>query len=330
MNILHLHPGPDTGGQSMAGKRVLEAAGHNVRVFVHGFHPFGYPAAEKWDAAAIADAYDVADVVIIHNDARLFERVDNGMRKNLIVHHHGTRFRSNPGPVYEAAAAIGARQIVSTVDLLGSVPEGGRATWFPQVVDVDRMRMMRDLHRPGPGRPVVTHAPTNRQVKGTRYVVRAMRRLKGEIDVKIISHQSWTMCLTHKAMSDLFVDQLWLGYGNNAIEAWAMGIPVIAGASDDVIEAMAREFGTIPFLRTSPNMLVPDIRTMLRDRELYDAYVAAGQAHVTRYHDPKAWLRRTLKLYRAIDEPSSVGVHSVRNRIPDGTREPLSPVAVAI
>lgn len=312
MNILHLHPGPDTGGQSVAGKRVLEAAGHTVRVFTHHQHPFGYAASEKWEDDLVRDAFRDADVVIAHNDATVIKPFWDGGPKNIIVHHHGTRFRTNPGPIYAIAAAIAARQIVSTVDLLLSVPDGGRAEWFPQVVDTDRMRHIRDLHRPGAGRPRITHAPTNRQVKGTRFVVRARKRLKGEYDFVIITRQPWTMCLTIKATSDLFIDQLILGYGNNAIEAWAMGIPVLAGATDPIAEAMRREFGELPFYRTTPDMLVPDIRTILRDSDIYARLVEAGTRHVERYHAPEAWLERAMRLYSG--EP----VHKRRTR-----RKPL-------
>jgi hypothetical protein len=298
MNILHLHPGPDTGGQSMAGKRFLEAAGDSVRVFVHTQHAFGYEAAEKWDPDLVREAYSWADVVIIHNDPSVFERVDDGSAKQIIIHHHGSRFRGNPRAIYEAGEAIGARQVVSTVDLLLSVPPGKPVEWMPQVIDIDYMRRLRLAYLPPVDRKVrVTHAPTNRMIKGTRHVVRAMRRLRHHADFELIQRQPWWVCLMWKAASDIFIDQLYLGYGNNAIEAWAMGLPVLGGASNDILSAMRQQYGQIPFFTTTGDLIERDIRRFIEDPDLRQEWADIGMAHIERFHVPDAWVRRTRELY---------------------------------
>ena len=75
MNILHLHPGPDTGGTSMGAKPILEERGHSVRVFVAVQHRHGYPPAEPWNPQAVDESIDWADVVIVHNEPGLWQRV---------------------------------------------------------------------------------------------------------------------------------------------------------------------------------------------------------------------------------------------------------------
>ena len=54
--------------------------------------------------------------------------------------------------------------------------------------------------------------------------------------------------LALKAQADILFDQVILGYGNNAIEAMGMGIPVIAGVQDDnVRRAMLDRWGSLPW-----------------------------------------------------------------------------------
>jgi hypothetical protein len=295
VNVLHLHPETDTGGQSMAGKKALEAAGDSVRVFVDHQHPFKYPLAELWDDDAVRDAYRWADVVVIHNDPSVFSKVSDGSRKNVIVHHHGSRFRNDPDRLWQLGESIGARQVVSTIDLLLSVPRGGRAEWFPQVVDVQLMERMRETYRNSGERIRVAHAPTNRQIKGTRYVVRAMRRIPSA-DFLLIQRQPWSTCLRVKASADIFVDQLLLGYGNNAIEAWAMGMPVLAGARFDILKRMSREY-PLPFYRTTTDALEDHIRSFVDSAKLRDEYARRGRDHVERFHAPDAWVERTRRIY---------------------------------
>lgn len=290
----------------MAGKAVLEAAGHSVRVFVRSMHAFGYPAGEQWDEDEILEAYDRADVVIIHNDAMLLDRLPPLPDKPLIVHHHGSQFRRRPGETYRAAADIGAVQIVSTVDLLLSVPEVGEAFWFPQVIDADKMALIREWHQDRSSRIRVSHAPTNRHIKGSSHVIRAMRHLKYEAEFILIQRQPWSVCLSLKASSDIFVDQLILGYGNNAIEAWAMGLPVLASASPWILERMQEEFGQMPFFTTSASYIQRDLQSFIHDSELREEWATAGKAHVQRFHAPDAWLANAERLYRDVIARSAI------------------------
>lgn len=307
MKILHVHPGPDTAGQSMAGKRVLESLGDEVRVFARSpEHAFRYPAAQKWDDSEVRASYRWADVVVIHNQPGIHDLIANGPRRpEIVVHHHGSIFRGHPADKYAEAEAIGARQIVSTLDLLLSVPDGGTAQWIPQVIDTDRMRAIRDLHYSPGGRVKVSHAPTNKAIKGTKHVIRAMRLLRKNADFLLVQNQPWTVCLALKATSDVFVDQLSLGYGNNAIEAWAMGIPVIAAAPEPILERMRLEFdGGLPFYLANVPALAQDLQAMIEDPDLRRYWSERGEIHVARFHAPQAWARRVRALY--MGEPLTI------------------------
>lgn len=307
MNILSVHPGTDTAGQSMAAKPYLEAAGDEVRVFVSRPHEFGYPTDGVFSLKtmkrdhyleALRESYRWADVVIIHNDPQIFGTFANGPRKpELIVYHHGSRFRNKPDRKWAQAEAIGARQIFSTVDLLEVVPPGKPATWHGQIVDMAKMATVEPALPPAEGgRLRVSHAPTNLAIKGTLPIKRAMREVAA--DFLIIQNKKWDACLGLKASSDVFVDQLFLGYGNNAIEAWALGLPVIAGASDPVLARMRKEYrGPVPFFQTGVKTVGEDIRRLLGSPELRKEWADRGLRHVRKFHAPEAWVKRARRIY---------------------------------
>jgi hypothetical protein len=209
-------------------------------------------------------------------------------------------FRNYPERWYQGTD-LGARQIVSTVDLLLSVPEGHAARWMPQVVDTARLEALRTACRPEDGaRVVITHAPTNHMIKGTRYVVAARRALRKRADVIIIEGKPHLICLVMKASSHIFVDQLLLGYGNNAIEAWAMDLPVIAGATPAILAKMDQEYGgQLPFLLASRETLLDRLLDLIDDPELRAAWAATGRDHVRRWHEPDAWAARAREIYAA-------------------------------
>lgn len=87
---------------------------------------------------------------------------------------------------------------------------------------------------------LIAHAPTNREVKSTAAFLEAVDRLRAEghdIEVDLIEGRTWDECLERKARADIYFDQVKLGYGNNSVECWGMGIPVIAGAAPVTLAA---------------------------------------------------------------------------------------------
>lgn len=285
MNILHLHPGPDTGGKSMAAKAALEQMGDECRVFARSPHRFGYPEPEPWDDAAVEEAHGWADVVVYHNEpALLHARVGGYGDKPLIVHHHGNILRKGGPKKWAEGQELGAVQVVSTLDLL-TYPDGG---WLPQIVDLSFMAAIRAEHYQ-PGRVRVVQAPTG-HTKGHPLVKKSYRREHGLYELVEIRHAPWLECLARKATGDVLVDQvgrLALGYGANAVEAWGMGMPVISSGPPDVLARMRDEWVGLPFyaIGTHKDDVGSAIREFVLDAELRAEWAARGLAHARRFHD---------------------------------------------
>ena len=139
--------------------------------------------------------------------------------------------------------------------------------------------------------------PTDRDVKGTAHVIAAVEALRQEgasIRLDLIEHVTHGEALGRLAAADLVVDQLVLGwYGAVAVEAMALGRPVLAYIRED--EAEDNPFGSrLPIVRTTSETLAADLRGLAADRAARHALGAAGRRFVEEEHDPRQIARTVL------------------------------------
>jgi glycosyltransferase involved in cell wall biosynthesis len=202
------------------------------------------------------------------------------------VHHHGTEYRNQRAPVDAACRRVGAVQVASTLDLVGP------ALWLPSVVDVERLAAFR-----GPVEVMVAHSPSLRRLKQTDAVIAATGKLGVGLD--LIERVSWDDCLARKGRAAIVVDQLVLGYGLSAIEAWCMGIPVVAGTTDpETRRRMVETFGELPFVEATPETLADRLAELVASPDLRREWGERGRAHVERFHSEPAVVERLEAIYR--------------------------------
>lgn len=263
-----------------------------------------YPTDLPYRERLARDFYDAADVVHLHNTLLAHDTLDNEQGKPTILHHHGTAFRYGHAALAAKARKVKAQQLVSTVDL--EILERG-LTWLPSPVDLPALAAIRAAHYRRSDTIRIAHAPTDRRIKSTALIEEVVARLgeKYPVELVLIEHTAWAKCLQIKATADIFVDQLLLGYGSNAIEAWAMGIPVVAGVEDrKVAERMQVLWGELPFYRATEANLEKRLEKVIQSESLRDEYAAKGLAHVDRFHDE----RKVVALLQGIyaDAPRTV------------------------
>lgn len=250
------------------------------------------------DDQEIRRLIEEADVVHLNNSDRAVRRFR--IHKPMLIHHHGTMFRENSGHFLSIARMHRMVSAVSTIDLLRLAPEGV-LHWLPTAYPIAELRKFGKAHRrPEDGRILIAHAPTNREFKHTAIFEQAIRELRAEglpVDVDIIEGVSNAECMERKARADVVFDQLAWGYGCNAVEAWGMGIPVISGADEWTDGRMREMWGDTPYLASSPDALLDDLRTLVKFDHIRQAYAERGMAHVLGYHDEKPALARLAELY---------------------------------
>ena len=298
MKVLIISSGEDSGGVGIAIKQAFDRHAPDYEVRQVRFHNnyLDYPAdiSLERDVVDVNDLFVKADVV--HFMERWYgQRLPSFFNKPKVMHHHGTIFRQNPTPLMEQADSYRAVSIVSTIDLLLCAPPG-QLRWVGNPVDTVRMQQIRAATYRPTRRPLVIHAPTGREKKGTAEWLSALEGL--DADLHLIEGASWPECLLRKAAGDLLMDQLRVGYGNNALEAWGMGIPVISGVGDqNIADRMQQLIGFLPFYRCTPSTVDERLTEIVTDADLRREYASVGQTYVNHFHDERKIVERWKGIY---------------------------------
>lgn len=283
--------GWDTGGQGARVKAAFDRhpeLGVEARSIHTSESYFDYPQdVRSANHQLVEKLFDEADVLHMRNDLGGLKRLGRG--QPTILHHHGSRFREYHSQIAESARnqSFAVIQVASTIDLTTLEPD---VTWLPSPYNLDELAAYRPYHVRIKGEPIrIAHAPTNREVKSTSRIMAAIRNLYHDgynIEFDLIERVPWAECLRRKAKADIYVDQLRLGYGNNAIEAWGMGIPVIAGVEGRAArEAMFEHWGTMPFKEASDVDLEAQLAELIVDAEYRHHWGQMGLSHLKRHHD---------------------------------------------
>lgn len=246
-----------------------------------------------------------ADVIHLNNSDVAYRAL--GLRKPALLHHHGSLFRSDPAHWFAVARRSRMVQAVSTIDL--TRPDEDELAWLPTAYDIDDLEAIGAANRRTPdGMLRVVSAPTNRSYKATAALIAAVDGLRSDglpVELVLVEGKTWRQCLVEKAKADVVFDQVAFGYGCNSIEAWGMGVPVIAGADPWTLDAMRRRFGDLPFYEATETTIADAIRAML-SYDLRSEWAERGMAHVRQWHDERPALAMLAELYaRAIETYSS-------------------------
>ena len=157
--------------------------------------------------------------------------------------------------------------------------------------------------RPSGARPVrVLHMPTNRSIKGTCYVEQACARLRDEgflVELVLAERVPHAQVKALIAECDIVVDQLLIGwYGAVAVEAMALGKPVLCYLREEDLKRFVPFRDRIPIVRTTKETLADDLRTLLGDTARGSELGVAGRRFVEECHDPLKIAQRTIAAYR--------------------------------
>lgn len=302
MNILSYSAGQDTGGQGARIAAAFRRHSPDIRVVSIAANKsyIDYPVDEPYSRAAVRKHWLESDLVHLHNTVSQTGKLQRYRKKPIVMHHHGTRFRTRPDHLAELSAATGAvRQIVATLDLEILRPD---LTWVPSPFDISQLSKFSVPQKSET--ILISHAPTNRLIKSTDVVIAAVHALKEKglnVELDLIENQPWRECLRRKGRSQIYCDQIILGYGNNAIEAWGMGIPVVAGVVDErVRNLMLSRWGTLPFFESSAEDLSDRLEMLVRSESLRQEYALIGIDHAMRWHDERNVVATLSEIYQDV------------------------------
>ncbi len=147
-------------------------------------------------------------------------------------------------------------------------------------------------------RPLVVHAPTSPQYKGTQHVLEAVEQLKKkyDFDFQLVQGMSHEEAVAVYRKADIILDQfLGGGVGSLATEGLALGKTVLCWVCDRARAGYPEE---PPVLSANPDTLVAQFEKALNEPGLRRELGQRGRAYVERYHDVKVIAPTMLKIYR--------------------------------
>jgi glycosyltransferase involved in cell wall biosynthesis len=148
-------------------------------------------------------------------------------------------------------------------------------------------------------KPIIVHAPTSSDFKGTQFVNAAIEELKLHYDFEYILVQN----MAHEEAkrlyqeADIIVDQLHsAGHGLLSLEAMAMKKPVICSISEFMKDFYPKE---LPIVDANPDNIKDKIELLIKNVELREELGNKGRMYVEKYHDHHKIALELLKLYKS-------------------------------
>ncbi|HEY7690903.1 MAG TPA: glycosyltransferase family 4 protein [Gaiellaceae bacterium] len=211
-------------------------------------------------------------------------------RKRSVMHFLGSDIRGKPPEELAWAQRADAR-IVGSYDAIRWVPD---AEVVPPGIDLREYAPTPPTDRE---RPVVVHAPSSRRRKGTEHVIAACAGLP--VDLDIVEGLRHDEARRRYQNADIVVDQLNAGwYGLFAIEAMALGKPVVTFLHEAAVARTEDAFGTtVPVVSATAETLARELRPLVEDAGHRRRVGQASREYVERVHDIETVADRLLDLY---------------------------------
>ena len=214
-------------------------------------------------------------------------------RKKSVLHFLGSDIRGKTPDQLRYARGADAR-IVGSYDALRWVPD---AHVVPPGLDLRDYAPVPTDDRP---RPVVLHAPSSRRRKGTEHVIAACEALDVELDiVEGLPHDE---ARRHYERADIVVDQLNAGwYGIFALEAMALGKPVLSFLRDEAVQETERALALeVPVVRVTKETLRERVAELAASADERRRLGALSRDYVERVHDADRGAGRLIEIYRSL------------------------------
>jgi Glycosyl transferases group 1 len=257
--------------------------------------PDGFLRAQLTQWRALANLLPKTDVFHFYFGLTLVPRrlqfpILRATRRKAVFHFVGSDIRGKT-PEQLAYAQQADARVVGSYDAIRWVPD---ADVIPPGVDLKR-------YTPSPGRggarPLVVHAPSRKASKGTEFVEAACAQLP--VDLDVVHGVTHDEAVERYRQADIVVDQLNAGwYGLFAIEAMALGKPVVTFLHDEAVRRTEEAFGVpVPIANATKETLADVLRPLVEDADERRRRAELSRAYVEAVHDDEKIADRLLALY---------------------------------
>jgi glycosyl transferase family 1 len=217
-------------------------------------------------------------------------------RKKSVMHFLGDDIRGKSPEELEYRKKFDAC-IVGSYAATRWVPD---ATVVPPGLDLGDYEPVPAVERE---RPLVVHAPSDLEKKGTRHVIAACGQLP--VDLDVVHGVPHDEAVERFKRADIVVDQMhYLWHGVFAIESMAYGKPVVTRLDPVAVQQTEEAFGLkVPIVSATKDDLVEKLRPLVDSFELRKRLGEEGRAYAERVHDLDKVADRFIEIYRSVLHP---------------------------
>lgn len=166
---------------------------------------------------------------------------------------------------------------------------------------VDTKQYRPTYPRPDTRSPVVVHAPSQREYKGTRHLEEAvsdLRRRGLRFEYREVHGLSHDEAIRVYEQADLVVDQLCSGsHGAFAVEAMSLGKPVISWILPELVPTYPEGF---PVISANPATIADVLADWVGRPEDRHRLGRQAREYAERVHDTRVVARRLVDVYRSL------------------------------
>ncbi|HJY83343.1 MAG TPA: hypothetical protein VKK81_19945 [Candidatus Binatia bacterium] len=187
---------------------------------------------------------------------------------------------------------------MGTPDLIEFYP---RSRWLPPPIHIDEIEeAVRTAPEPAPNGPTrLVHAPSDRLLKGTSYVLNAVKELERRdrvLDFRLIEGQPWPDALKVFKSAHIVADQFRMGaYGHMAVECMTLGKPVLCFIRNETLRYYPED---LPIVNVTGEQVADAVESLMDDSLRCARLGEAGRSYVRRHHDPIKIAEQTIAAYR--------------------------------
>lgn len=132
--------------------------------------------------------------------------------------------------------------------------------------------------------PLIIHAPSDKDIKGTTDILAAVETLKAEglkFEFTLVENLSIQEARKLYERADIIIDQLKMGwFGTLTVEAMALGKPVICYLREDLIDSNEE----IPIANANPSNIVQVLRRLIEDKNQRNKLSYLGRDYAIEHH----------------------------------------------
>lgn len=231
------------------------------------------------------------------------------LRKRVFMEFHGSELRMknivDGSPIISRKLNVRLKRILRSVDAvilhdaeLYQNIKGCSPPVFYVPLRLDLSRFTPNFPDPGEKSPLIVHAPSKPELKGTSHIVQAINNLAQKYDFRfqLVHGLKQDEAVRIYQEADIIIDQLLAGtYGVFAIEGMALGKPVVCYITDEMKAEFPEE---LPIISANHETIEKVIESLLLDGECRHEVGVRSRAYAEHYHNHTVIACVLEKIYR--------------------------------